>query len=77
MGVLEPLDAKDPVFIGPYRLLARLGEGGMGRVYLGMSAGRRVVAVKVIHADHARDSEFRDRFKVEVMRARTTIRRGW
>lgn len=70
MGVLEPLDAKDPAFIGPYRLLARLGEGGMGRVYLGMSAGRRVVAVKVIHADHARDSEFRDRFKVEVAAAR-------
>jgi len=70
MAVLEPLDAKDPVFVGPYRLLARLGEGGMGRVYLGMSAGRRVVAVKVIHADHARDSEFRERFKVEVAAAR-------
>jgi len=70
VGVLEPLDAKDPVFIGPYRLLARLGEGGMGRVYLGMSAGRRVVAVKVVHADHARDSEFRERFKVEVAAAR-------
>jgi hypothetical protein len=67
---MEPLDAKDPVFIGPYRLLARLGEGGMGRVYLGMSAGRRVVAVKVIHADHARDSEFRERFKIEVAAAR-------
>lgn len=42
----------------------------MGRVYLGMSAGRRVVAVKVIHADHARDTEFRDRFKVEVAAAK-------
>ena len=42
----------------------------MGRVYLGMSAARRVVAVKVIHADHARDREFRDRFKVEVAAAR-------
>ncbi|HET7014192.1 MAG TPA: serine/threonine-protein kinase [Streptosporangiaceae bacterium] len=70
MAQMEPLDARDPVFIGPYRLLARLGEGGMGRVYLGMSAGRRVVAVKVIHADHARDPEFRDRFKVEVAAAK-------
>ncbi len=70
MGVIEPLDAKDPVFVGPYRLLARLGEGGMGRVYLGMSAGRRVVAVKVIHADHARDTEFRERFRIEVAAAR-------
>jgi hypothetical protein len=67
---MEPLAARDPVFIGPYRLLARLGEGGMGRVYLGMSAGRRVVAVKVIHADHARDSEFRERFKIEVAAAK-------
>ncbi len=67
---MEPLDARDPVFIGPYRLLARLGEGGMGRVYLGLSAGRRVVAVKVIHADHARDAEFRERFKIEVAAAR-------
>lgn len=67
---MEPLDTKDPGFIGPYRLLARLGEGGMGRVYLGMSAGRRVVAVKVIHADHARDSEFRERFKIEVAAAK-------
>ncbi len=70
MGVLEPLDASDPAFIGPYRLLARLGEGGMGRVYLGISAGRRVVAVKVIHADHARDQEFRERFKIEVAAAK-------
>lgn len=67
---MESLDAKDPVFIGPYRLLARLGEGGMGRVYLGMSAGGRAVAVKVIHADHARDSEFRERFKIEVAAAK-------
>jgi serine/threonine protein kinase len=67
---MEPLDPRDPAFIGPYRLLARLGEGGMGRVYLGMSAGRRVVAVKVIHADHARDQEFRKRFKIEVAAAR-------
>lgn len=67
---MEPLDTKDPGFIGPYRLLARLGEGGMGRVYLGMSAGRRAVAIKVIHADHARDSEFRERFKIEVAAAK-------
>jgi hypothetical protein len=42
----------------------------MGRVYLGLSAGRRAVAVKVIHADHARDREFRERFKTEVAAAR-------
>jgi hypothetical protein len=68
--LMQPLDAQDPAFVGPYRLIARLGEGGMGRVYLGMSAGRRVVAVKVIHADHSRDREFRDRFKIEVEAAK-------
>ncbi len=67
---MEPLDEADPVVVGPYRLLGQLGEGGMGRVYLGLSSGKRAVAVKVIHADHARDKEFRDRFRVEVAAAR-------
>ncbi|MEU5027748.1 hypothetical protein AB0H15_25975, partial [Streptomyces milbemycinicus] len=35
----EPLRRSDPVAIGPYRVLARLGGGGMGRLYLGREAG--------------------------------------
>ena len=48
----------DPRRIGPYRLIGRLGRGGMGHVYLGVSAGGRPVAVKVIRADLATDPEF-------------------
>jgi hypothetical protein len=68
--VLEELQPGDPGAIGPYRLVGRLGEGGMGRVFLGMSAGRRPVAVKVIRRDLAADPEFRERFRREVAAAR-------
>ena len=64
------LQSADPRLIGPYQLLGRLGSGGMGRVFLGMSAAGRPVAVKVIHAKLAADPEFRTRFRVEVAAAR-------
>jgi hypothetical protein len=67
VGVLQP---SDPRLIGPYRLIGRLGAGGMGRVYLGVSAAGRPVAVKIIHAGLAADPEFRARFSVEVAAAR-------
>jgi hypothetical protein len=67
VGVLEP---SDPRLIGPFELVGRLGAGGMGRVFLGMSAAGRPVAVKVIHAGLAADPEFRARFSVEVAAAR-------
>ncbi|MGP3953015.1 protein kinase domain-containing protein [Streptomyces sp. 7N604] len=67
---MHPLEADDPRAIGPYRLLRRLGAGGMGRVYLGRSAGGRTVAVKVVHPHYATDEEFRARFRREVESAR-------
>ncbi|MEU5403201.1 protein kinase [Streptomyces sp. NPDC005963] len=67
---MQPLDPGDPHTIGPYRLLGRLGAGGMGRVYLGRSAGGRTVAVKVVHPHFALDEEFRARFRREVASAR-------
>ncbi|GGT13670.1 serine/threonine protein kinase [Streptomyces kurssanovii] len=67
---MQPLDPGEPRSIGAYRLLGRLGAGGMGRVYLGRSAGGRTVAVKVVHPHFALDDEFRARFRREVEAAR-------
>ncbi|MFD3532739.1 serine/threonine-protein kinase [Streptomyces sp. NPDC058664] len=63
---MEPLNPEDPAGIGPFRLLGRLGVGGMGRVFLARSAGGRTVAVKVVHAELAAQDEFRRRFAREV-----------
>ncbi|MYR00950.1 protein kinase, partial [Streptomyces sp. SID6139] len=67
---MQPLAGDEPAAIGPYRLLGRLGAGGMGRVYLGRSAGGRTVAVKIVHPQFALDEEFRARFRREVEAAR-------
>ncbi|UZJ30751.1 serine/threonine-protein kinase [Streptomyces endophytica] len=67
---MEPLSGDDPRVLGGYRLLGRLGAGGMGRVYLGRSAGGRTVAVKAVHAHFAVDDQFRARFRREIESAR-------
>jgi outer membrane protein assembly factor BamB len=64
-----PLAAEDPQAIGEFRLRARLGSGGMGRVYLGVSPAGRAVAVKVVYPHLARDPEFSSRFRREVAAA--------
>ncbi|MFH9955660.1 PQQ-binding-like beta-propeller repeat protein [Streptomyces roseolus] len=68
--MLSPLTHDDPAAIGAYRLLARLGSGGMGTVYLGRSPGGRVVALKTLHARLAADPVFRGRFRLETDAAR-------
>ncbi|MFF7751959.1 serine/threonine-protein kinase [Streptomyces sp. NPDC007971] len=55
--------------MGTYRLVARLGSGGMGRVYLSHTPGGRAVAVKVVRAELAESPEFRRRFRAEVAAA--------
>ncbi|MFI6518899.1 serine/threonine-protein kinase [Spirillospora sp. NPDC050679] len=56
--------------MGPYTLVARLGEGGMGVVYLGHGPDGRRVAVKLIQPDLAADADYRARFHDEVRHAR-------
>ena len=68
-AALEPLAPGDPLKVGGYELRARLGSGGMGRVYLGFSAAGRAVAVKVVHPALAGDQEFRARFRREAAAA--------
>src|SRR5215469_3005757 len=67
---MEPLRAEDPRRIGRYRLVARLGAGGMGRVFLGFSPAGRPMAVKVVYPELARDRAFINRFRQEVAAAR-------
>ncbi|MGI5230573.1 serine/threonine-protein kinase [Actinoallomurus sp. CA-142502] len=67
---VEPLRAGDPREVGRYHLLGRLGVGGMGEVFFGLTPGRRPVAVKLIHRVHAANPEFRRRFRLEIEAAR-------
>ncbi|WP_261991939.1 serine/threonine-protein kinase [Streptomyces sp. MS191] len=68
---MQDLTPEDPAAIGPYRLTARLGEGGMGQVFLGESVSGRRVAVKVVRPHLATDPGFRHRFRREIEAART------
>jgi serine/threonine protein kinase len=68
--VIKDLKAGDPATVGPYRLLGRLGAGGMGQVYLGKSPGGRLVAIKLIRPELAEERGFRSRFASEIAAAR-------
>ncbi|MFI8930574.1 serine/threonine-protein kinase [Streptomyces sp. NPDC053474] len=66
----QALEPEDPRRVGRYRVVARLGVGGMGQVYLARSPGGAPRAVKVVRPDLARDGDFRRRFAREVTAAR-------
>ncbi|MBZ6474991.1 serine/threonine-protein kinase [Streptomyces griseocarneus] len=69
-GVFQDLEDDAPSVVGDYRLVARLGSGGMGKVYLSYTPAGRPVAIKVIRPEFAEDPEFRRRFADEVAAAR-------
>ncbi len=63
-------DARDPrigkVLCGRYQVRRVVADGGMGRVYEALdSVAKRAVALKVLHADVARDGVALERFKRE------------
>src|ERR1700749_4138936 len=59
-----------PDRLGPYRLLDRIGEGGMGVVYLARDPEQRSVAIKILRPAVAGDPNARRRLarEVETMR---------
>ncbi|WP_180686547.1 protein kinase domain-containing protein [Streptomyces gossypiisoli] len=67
---MRALGVEDPERVADYRLLGRLGEGGMGVVYLARSPRGRMVAVKSIRAELAAVPDFRSRFAKEIAVAR-------
>ncbi|WP_081236152.1 serine/threonine-protein kinase [Streptomyces viridosporus] len=69
--VFQPLQDDDPRTVAGHRLVARLGAGGMGRVYLSHTPGGRPVALKVVRSELADDPTFRRRFGREIRAART------
>ncbi|CAL9346864.1 bifunctional serine/threonine-protein kinase/ABC transporter substrate-binding protein [Streptomyces sp. enrichment culture] len=73
---MRALTARDAVEIGGHRLLARLGAGGMGVVYLARTSGGQLVALKVVRAEYAADPAFRARFRREA-RLAAQVRGRW
>jgi len=69
VSIVLPLGGDDPERLGPYRIKAVIGNGGMGRVYLGTSPGGRAVAVKVISRGLADQPGYRERFAREARAA--------
>lgn len=70
------LGSGDPLRLGPYRLLGVLGEGGMGKVYLGRDSSGRAAAVKVLRPELAYDENMSQRFVREAQAAQAVTSTG-
>ncbi|MER6145584.1 PQQ-binding-like beta-propeller repeat protein [Streptomyces sparsogenes] len=73
---MNPLGPGDPLRLGPYRLVAVLGDGGMGRVYLGRDGTGRPAAVKVLRPELAYDQDMAQRFVREAQVAQAVTSTG-
>ncbi|MGW6921787.1 bifunctional serine/threonine-protein kinase/ABC transporter substrate-binding protein [Streptomyces sp. NPDC054950] len=73
---MEPLRTGDPSRIGRYRLLRRLGAGGMGVVFLARAPRGAIAAVKTVRSSYADETGFRTRFRREIEAARQ-VRSPW
>jgi hypothetical protein len=67
---MDSIQPGDPVRVGSYRVIGRLGAGGMGQVFLGVSRAGRKVAIKLISPQYASSPAFRERFAREIDAAR-------
>ncbi|WP_329279262.1 protein kinase domain-containing protein [Streptomyces sp. NBC_00691] len=72
----QPLTTGDPLRLGPYRLLGVLGEGGMGKVYVGRDGDGAPAAVKVLRPELAHDRHLAQRFVREADMARAVTSTG-
>ncbi|MFF4853223.1 serine/threonine-protein kinase [Streptomyces sp. NPDC001194] len=73
---MESLRPGDLPEIGGYRLLARLGEGGMGEVFLARTPSGRPLALKTVHRELSLEPDFAERFAREI-RTNDRVRSPW
>ncbi|WP_328632216.1 serine/threonine-protein kinase [Streptomyces sp. NBC_00356] len=73
---MKPLGIGDPLRLGPYRVLGVLGEGGMGKVYVGQDGAGTLAAVKVLKPELAHDTNLAQRFVREAQAAQAVRSKG-
>ncbi|MET7489977.1 PQQ-binding-like beta-propeller repeat protein [Streptomyces sp. NPDC005538] len=73
---MKPLGTGDPLRLGPYRVLGVLGEGGMGKVYVGQDGVGTLSAVKVLRPELAHDTHLAQRFVREAQAAQAVRSKG-
>ncbi|MQY39228.1 Serine/threonine-protein kinase PknD [Streptomyces sp. RB17] len=73
---MKPLGTGDPLRLGPYRVLGVLGEGGMGKVYVGQDGAGSLAAVKVLRSELTHDTNLAQRFVREAQAAQAVRSNG-